>query len=80
MIRHENGRWTQPAGYGKAVTYPACEVTDSTETDSVPRYAGPAPAPQPQPWTAEEHATITNRKPASEWTAVGEGHYIRLQG
>jgi len=59
------GRWAQPVGYGKAVTYPACDVTDSRETDSLPRYAGPAPLPQPQPWTEADHAAITNRKPAT---------------
>lgn len=62
--RDENGRWVQPVGYGKSVTYPACTVTDSRETDSMPRYAGSAPAPAPSPWTAEDHATIINRRSA----------------
>lgn len=66
MIRDENGRWKQPVGYGRSVTYPACEVTDSRETDSLPRYTGPAPSPAPSPWTAADHATILNRRPAAE--------------
>lgn len=65
MVRNANGRWHQPAGYGKAITYPACVVTDSRETDSVPAYAGAAPAPAPAPWTADDHATVTNRRPAA---------------
>lgn len=64
--RNANGRWVQPVGYGKAITYPACTVTDSRETERLPSYAGPAPVPAPSPWTADDHATVENRRPAAE--------------
>lgn len=79
--RDANGRWVQPVGYGKSITYPPCEVIDSRETDSLPRYSGPAAAPTPAPWSADDHATITNRKPAdTEWQEVSPGNYVRLRG
>jgi len=93
-MEHVDGRWRQPVGYGKNVKYPECYVTDSVDTDDVPRYAGPAPSPEPQPWTADDHATIVNRLPAADdgWSEVipcgpnGEPvnslarHWIRLRG
>jgi hypothetical protein len=47
-----------------------------------PRYAGHPAAPAPAPWTADQHAAILNRKPASGdgWQQVEPGHYVRLRG
>lgn len=85
--------WAMERRRGKEQQYSPCAVWESEDRREVRRFE-PAPAPAPAPWSADDHATIKNRRPAdgADWSrvvpvdengnVVGSmvRHYVRLRG
>jgi len=75
--------WKMVAGQPKRQEWPRTFVAEAVDCGNErPRLSrGSGAAVQPDPWTAEDHATIENRKPAeNEWQEVAPGHFVRLRG